>query len=244
VRITGWLLLGLCAGVSAFGAEPVWVPSGETTCEIEGWSIDADSKGTNVRAAPSVKARVIGKLPRYVNNENYRFGIEFEIIGSHNGWLKITGAKDDSDRSGKPTRPTYAGTGWISGNLVRFGVQSGLGYARPDAASARLLDLGYEYKDRLGQTKFDRDWLISDRGEIERVVACQGKWALLDYRLLRERSTYDALIPLSAAQRKRGRAWFGGICGDQETTCDGAGADFSDTAKTLEDKAVSTRQQP
>jgi len=65
VRITGWLLLGLCAVAPAFAQEPVWKPSGETTCQIAGWSIDTDPKGTNVRAAPSAKARVVGKLPAY-----------------------------------------------------------------------------------------------------------------------------------------------------------------------------------
>jgi len=215
VRITIWLFLGLCAIAPAFAQESAWVPSVETTCQIEGWSIDTDPKGTNVRAAPSVKARVVGKLPAYVvRHDTYSFGIEFQIIGSHNGWLKITGAKDDPNRSGKPLRRTYAGTGWIAGNLVRFGVQSGLGYAKPDAGSARLLDLG------------SGDWLISDRGEIERVVACQGKWALLDYRLIQQRDARSHLVPLRAAERKRGRAWFRGICNSQDTTCDMANPDM------------------
>jgi len=228
VRITGWLLLGLCAIAPAFAQEPVWVPSVETLCQIAGWSIDTDPKGTNVRAAPSAKARVVGKLPRYIENEEYRFGIEFEIIGSHNGWLKITGAKDDSDRSGKPPRPTYAGMGWISGNLVRFVVQSGRGYVKPDATSARLLHLMYD------------EWLFG-HVEIERVVACQGKWALLDYRLP---DPTDNLIPLPPAQRERGRAWFQGICNSQETTCDGVVPDLPEIMKNLKEKEESKQQQP
>jgi len=241
----GWFLLGLYAVAPAFAQEPAWVPSGETTCEIEGWSIDTDPKGTNVRAAPSVKARVVGKLPAYaVRHDTYSFGIEFQIIGSHNGWLKITGAKDDPNRSGKPLRRTYAGTGWIAGNLVRFGVQSGLGYAKPDAASARLLDLGFGHKDHLGKISFDRDWLISDRGEIERVVACQEKWALLDYRLIQQRDAKNNFVPLPAAERKRGRAWFRGICNSQDTTCDGVDPDLPDIMKNLKEKEESKRQQP
>jgi len=208
VCIAGWLLLGLCAVAPAFAQETVWKPSSETACQLHGWSIDIDPKGTNVRAAPSAKARVVGKLPAYVvtgGGLSGGYGIEFDIIGSHNGWLKITGAKDDPDRSGKPPRSTYAGTGWISGNLVWFAVQSRLGYAEPDSSSARLLDLMYG------------NWL-AERAKIERVVACQGKWALLDFRLL---DPTDNLIPLPKAQRERGRAWFRGICGAQETTCDG-----------------------
>jgi len=217
-----YVLLGLCAVItSAFAQEPVWVPSGETKCELSGWSIDIDPKGTNVRAAPSAKARVVGKLPAYVVTDgglSGGVGIDFDIIGSHNGWLKITGAKDDPDHTELPPRPTYAGTGWVSGKLVWFAVQSGRGYAKPDATSKQLFDFG-------------SDWL-TDFAKIERVEACQGKWALLDILFAYRRDATGDLISLPAAERKRGRAWFRRICGIQETTCDGLVDDKTEPSTT------------
>jgi hypothetical protein len=188
----------------------VRVPKDETACNLEGWAIDTDPKGLNVRAAPSPQAAVLGTLPPYVTStENFGFGVEFKITASHNGWLRIEGAKDDPGRSGKPLRPAYSGTGWVHGSRVGFGIQSGSGHARPDTASQQLLNLG--------------DDGLTEMGKIRLIVACDKDWALVDFSLERRRdSKTQALEDLSPAQQEasRGRAWFRNICASQEATCD------------------------
>ena len=186
------------------------MPTAETECRIEGWSKDTHQHGLHVRASADENAEVIGTLPAYVINfDSHNFGVEFQIIGSHQGWLKISGAKDDPDRSNLPLRSTYSGIGWIPAESVAFMVQSGSGHLRPDAESQKLLDL-------------KGDWLTS-MGKIEQVIACSDEWVLLDYSLSRKRNQQTlALKKLSEAEQKasQGRAWFRGVCANQETTCE------------------------
>ncbi|MGD9170039.1 MAG: hypothetical protein PVI97_08265 [Candidatus Thiodiazotropha sp.] len=191
-------------------AEEIWLPASETDCHIEGWSKDKSPKGLKVRGSGNFHAPVLGTLPAYINNyDSYSFGVEFKIVGSHDGWIKITGAKDDPNRSNLPLRHTYAGTGWIPGESVDFRVQSGTGYVRPDAESTKLIEL-------------KSDWL-TPMASIERVVACYKDWALLDYSFIwrRDKKTM-ALEKLTLKEQlaSNGRAWFRGICANQETTCE------------------------
>ncbi|MEW8383804.1 MAG: SH3 domain-containing protein, partial [Candidatus Thiodiazotropha taylori] len=191
-------------------AQQAWVPANETECRIEGWSKETHQPGLPVRSSAGIDAQVIGTLPAYVINfDSHNFGIEFQIIGSHQGWLKIRGAKDDPDRSRLPLRATYPGIGWIPGESTAFMVQSGSGHLRPDAGSPKLLDL-------------KGDWLTS-MGRIEQVIACDGEWVLLDYSLAKQRNPQTlALKRLTETERQttRGRAWFRGVCASQETTCE------------------------
>ena len=113
--------------------------------------------------------------------------------------------------SEKP-RPVYQGEGWIEAGDMQVGVQSARGYARPDAGSERLLDL-------------KGDWL-RDRVALRGIVACDGEWLLLDYEMRND----EKLEPLAPKDRKRGRAWFRGICGSEETSCDMRSADRSGPA--------------
>jgi hypothetical protein len=193
--------------VSVASAQTAWVPLGKMTCKIEGWATDTDPKGLNVRAKPSTKARILGTLPPYVSKEN--FGIEINIIGSQRGWLRITNATDNPDRSLLPLRKPYSGTGWVHGSRVGFTVQSGIGYQRPDRKSPQLVNI------------FD-DWL-TDMGKITKVIACQNDWVLVDYQITLRRTKTDGLEKLTPTEQKKsqGRAWFQGVCGSQETTCEG-----------------------
>ena len=186
------------------------MPANETECRIEGWSTETHQPGLPVHSSAGINAQVVGTLPAYVINfDSHSFGIEFQIIGSHQGWLKIRGAKDDPDRSKLPLRATYPGIGWIPGESVAFRVQSGSGHLRPDAESPKLIDL-------------KGDWLTS-MGKIEQVIACSGEWVLLDYSLSKQRNLKTlALKRLTEAERRttQGRAWFRGVCANQETTCE------------------------
>nr|WP_246776312.1 SH3 domain-containing protein [Bradyrhizobium sp. CCBAU 53351] len=77
------------------------LPEGTEPCSLGAWSIDKDASGLNVRAEPSVQARVLGTLPppymlKLGGAENTPDGgwlTEFRIIGFKSGWFLIEGAK-------------------------------------------------------------------------------------------------------------------------------------------------------
>jgi hypothetical protein len=116
------LLLG--CGLVAIPVAAQAVPldtTGASQCQTRGFSTDFDPKGTNVRGAPRADAPIIGRLapPALVGPNTYE-GVEFEIVGSKDGWLLI--------QKGSPAReftldPAHAadGRGWVPGSLV--GVQ-------------------------------------------------------------------------------------------------------------------------
>src|SRR5690606_5883082 len=113
---------------------PTAMPEGARACRIEGWVIDRDPAGLNVRAAPARDAGVLGTLPPYVENGDGRgFGIPVHVQASLDGWFLIEAGDDDPDRTGGARRPVYSGQGWVAANMVRFSLQSGRGYARPDS---------------------------------------------------------------------------------------------------------------
>jgi hypothetical protein len=60
-------------------------------------------------------------------------------------------------------------------------------------------------------------------GEITKIIACQDDWALVDYKITLRRTKTGGLEELSSTEQKKsqGRAWFQGVCGSQETTCEG-----------------------
>ncbi|OZG74752.1 hypothetical protein BTA51_03790 [Hahella sp. CCB-MM4] len=183
-------------------------PAGQTTCDLAGWGSDDNPAGINVHAGPSADSPVLGTLPPVAPNpDGYDFIADFDIVASHNGWLQIRNARDYP--YGQPERETYSGMGWIHGSKVTFRIQSGLGYQQPDPQSQKLLDL-------------HGDWL-TDVGRVNQVLACEGKWALLDYSL---ESSEDADETAEAShqipQELSGHtAWFRRVCAIQETTCDG-----------------------
>lgn len=208
-----WILLALAAlAVSpAINAQTTskpaaWTPPGPTACSFSGWTTN-DKPAIQVRAAASAQAAVLGNLPTTRGDGpdpgiDY-YSVTFDVTEARDGWLKIRNASDDKtgDEQSKP-RPVYRGEGWIEAADAQVGIQSARGYARPDAGSERLLDLG-------------GDWL-TERATLRGIVACQGEWLLLDYEL-RNSDTFE---PLAPKDRTRGRAWFRGICSSSETTCD------------------------
>lgn len=203
----GAVAVGSAAAADARRGE-VEVPAAQTACTLEGWAVDRDPRGLNVRAAPSAQARVLGTLPPLsVSEDRPDFGVPFRITASRDGWLRIEGARDDPARSGEPARPTYAGGGWISGGFVRFKVQSAHGHRAADAGSERLVDLG--------------DDALTDLARLTRVVACSGDWALVEFVPEKRRDPATQAL-LDATDRSPRRAWFRGICANQETSCDSA----------------------
>ncbi|HAP26602.1 MAG TPA: hypothetical protein DCR74_13480 [Achromobacter sp.] len=205
------LLLAALALSPAVHAQPAgkgaaWTPPGPTACRFSGWTTN-DKPAIPVRASASASGKQVGALPTTRGDspdpEVDLYSVIFDVTEARDGWLKIKNASDamsGSDRS--PPRPVYQGEGWIAAGDAQVGIQSARGYARPDAGSERLLDLGH-------------DWL-TERATLRGIVACDGEWLLLDYEM-RNSATWERL---AEKDRTRGRAWFRGVCASSETTCD------------------------
>lgn len=128
------LMVGSLAlsGLSATLAAPTGSHAAPArACAVEGWSVDRDRRGLNVRAGPSVTAAVLGRLPAFVVSDDGDYGPAFRIVEARGGWLRIRDANDAWRPSDLPRRPTFAGTGWVAGSAVRVAVQSGVGRAAP-----------------------------------------------------------------------------------------------------------------
>ncbi|MET4683522.1 hypothetical protein [Brevundimonas faecalis] len=190
-------------GTPAAAREPTQMtPMGDQACALQAWINDIPGRDVEVRANPHVDAQVIGTLP-HTGPDDDRLSIHISITASNSGWLKIQDASDDdADRA----RPVYSGQGWIEADAVRFGIQSGRGFAAPDARSDRVVDL-------------DDNW-ATEMGRIEKVLDCRQDWVLIDFVQERRRDGDDRLIDIPVQDRLQRRAWFRGVCDAQETTCD------------------------
>jgi hypothetical protein len=91
--------------------------AGATECKVRGWVQDSDPKGTNVRSAPSGNAPIIGHLaPLTRITKDESTGVEFDIVGSKDGWLLIREGSDGGLTFDKAHEAD--GRGWISARLV------------------------------------------------------------------------------------------------------------------------------
>lgn len=174
-------------------------PAPVATCAIEGWSIDRDPAGLRVRAGPSARAAVVGRLPAYVVDRDGDYGPFFRIVAARGGWLRIREANDSWRPSDLPIRPVFTGSGWVHGSMVRVAVQSMVGRAAPTSSAPVLMSTG-------------GPWL-SEQGRVMAITDCSARWAKVRYSLPR---------PPPVGPRN-GEAWFTRICGDQRTTCDFGG---------------------
>lgn len=189
-------------------ASQAWTPSGATACQFDGWTNSLKS-AIPVRNSPSSDAAQVGMLPVTADEEEseYTYSVKFQVTQAHNGWLRIEQANDDYNLGeGAPPREVYRGSGWIRSDDARVGIQSARGYARPDSKSERLLDLG-------------GDWL-TERAQIQGIAACSGEWLLLDYQLNTRATPQGGLQDIPEQDRRTARAWFRGVCSNEETTCD------------------------
>ncbi len=209
-RRTLCLLLALTLSPALHAQAPsqgsAWTPNGPTACRFSAWTTN-DKPAIPVRAAPAAGAKQLGALPTTRGDspdpEVDLYSVTFDITEARDGWLKIKNASDAmSGGERSQPRPVHQGEGWIAAADAQVGIQSARGYARPDARSERLLDLG-------------DDWL-TERATLRGIVACDGEWLLLDYEM-RNSATWERLAP---RDRTRGRAWFRGVCESSETTCD------------------------
>jgi hypothetical protein len=111
------VLLGFALATTQAAAAPLET-AGATQCEVSGFSIDPDPKGTNVRSAPRADAPVIGHLaPRVRVTPVETTGVTFKILGSKDGWLLIHDGYPSTDFT-LDSANADDGRGWVSGRLV------------------------------------------------------------------------------------------------------------------------------
>lgn len=188
-------------------AKRTTLPEGTEPCSLGAWSTDKDASGLNVRAEPSVQARVLGTLPppymlKLGGAENTPDGgwlTEFRIIGFKSGWFLIEGAKppgkdyEDEKRYPRGAPKPYAGRGWVASNKV------GANYANGGTRAGGLFQAPF----------VDAKWMPAQRelggpidgdGGPKRLLACSGFWGLVE--------SHDGV-----------RGWWRALCSNQVTNC-------------------------
>ena len=187
----------------ALGDKAAALPAGTVPCNLGVYSSERDPKGLNVRAEPSVKARVLGTLPppfkirrSDADQPDDGYHTEFTIIGFRDGWFLIEGAKPPG-KEYEPDRPlkfpkVYAGRGWVAANKVGAsfanGATRGGGLFQAPHVDARWTRV----PDRHGNE-------IGPDSSPDRILTCSGLWALVE---------------------KNGvRGWWRNLCSNQVTNC-------------------------
>lgn len=111
------------------------LPPGTEPCDLSGWSIDTDPAGLNVRAGPSARSRVVGRIPPAWTSpgrdgepgSTYR--AEFEIAGYRDGWFLVRRIKAPGTGYGERYPRTlpqpYRGQGWVSARMVGAALANG-----------------------------------------------------------------------------------------------------------------------
>jgi hypothetical protein len=212
-----FFLLGLISSAAC----AIEVPPGKTVaCDFGAFVTETDPAGLNVRNGPGDATKVVGRLPPMYANpglNGYRVKVEVEVLGSRNGWLRITNAQDNEALTEMAARPMHHGPGWVSGRKLGVKSQASRGYAQPNERSKVVLR-------QVEGWPFDSDDMV----EAGRLVACKGKWALVEFDVGNISATWVETFqidPMARAGLPKGRfrAWLNRICGIQETTCDGMG---------------------
>ncbi len=165
-------------------------------CAFEGWVIDEDPKGLNVRAAPSAKARAVGTLPPMAWDPDLerKMGAGVRVLESRNGWFRIGDPGWSRNIGPDPGGPK----GWIHGRYLDFAIQTDKAFAEPDPNSPAVATA---WRDKDGGHQ------IGYRHPTE----CRGEWVRL-------------LVKGHDGREKLG--WLRGTCAIQETTCDGVVGDL------------------
>jgi len=136
------------------------VPASETTqCELAAWVMKGAPADLAVRSGPGPEHAALATVPRpYTDGEEIYFA-QVTITGSRNGWFRISEVVTELF-GGWPTDPvvTFAGEGWLPGNMLRLWVESGRLWSMPsdDAPIA---------------TTF-----VSDDFKLDTLHACTGFW--------------------------------------------------------------------
>lgn len=194
-RFLAVALGGLLASAHITASAAPLETTGASQCRARGFSTDLDPAGTNVRSAPRADAPVIGRVaPRAKIGPDTYEGVEFEIVGSKDGWLLVQ-KPDPEDGLKLDAAHAAEARGWISGKLV--GVTPGSRALR--SAPRRDATIVAELSGS--------DW-GPDSFIVSIVHACDGKYVEIS-------GAHDP--------SKRLRGWSYAPCSNQLTTCDNGG---------------------
>ena len=175
----------------------------DSICAFSGWSSDPDPRGLNVRAGPSPTARIVGTLPPPEDHED----IEVDFGAT----FDVVEARDGWFRIRNARRwsqegrgPSTLPSGWISGRYLHFQLHTDKAFAEPDPASPTVL------------TSWMEDGTLT-QFRYRNPTECRGEWVRL------------TVVDRGGRERQ---GWVRGICGLQETTCDGVEGDLLDESET------------
>ena len=168
-------------------------------CNFSGWSSDLDPHGLNVRADPSPAARILGTLPPPEPGQDIE--VDFGVT------FDVVESRNGWFRIENARRwseegrgPSRLPAGWISGRYLTFQLQTDKVFAAPDPGSPVVLT-SWDDNGTLMQFRYNHP------------TGCSGEW-----------------VRLTAIGRdgREQQGWVRGICGLQETTCDGVHGDLID----------------
>jgi hypothetical protein len=166
-------------------------------CHFSGWSSDLDPNGLNVRAGPSANARIVGTLPPPETHPDNE-----TLFGVT---FDVVGTRDgwflieNARRWSDAGRgPSTLPSGWISGRYLAFQLQTDKVFAAP-SPNAPVLLASWDDNGTLTQFRYRHP------------TDCNGEWV--------------RLTAIGPDGRER-QGWVRGICGIQETTCDGVHGDL------------------
>ena len=188
--------LALLAVSGLAAAQPQPQPPRDGICHFSGWSTDPDPRGLNVRAGPSTTARILGTLPPPESGED----VEVDFGAT----FDVVEARDGWFRIENARRWSQAGrgvstlpSGWISGHFVGFQLVTDKAFAEPDPASLVVV------------TSWDEDGGLT-QFNYRNPTTCRGEWVRL------------TVVGKDGRDRQ---GWVRGVCGLQETICDGVRGD-------------------
>lgn len=171
---------------------------GTHLCWLSAYSTDTDPKGTNIRAAPSRDAPVLGTIPGGRAEAGTGIGPEFQVIASRDGWLlvhNVRWAGYDLDE-----KLLFPGPGWIAAGLVSFSAEDPLLRSAPRVNAPEIGKL-------LPVPDVAPAWGPSEV-IIKRIHRCSGSFVDVD---------------LETPDGHKARGWVSGACANQVTTCGGGG---------------------
>ena len=166
-------------------------------CNFSGWSSDPDPRGLNVRAGPSPTARIVGTLPPPERGED----VEVDFGAT----FDVVGSHDgwflieNARRWSQQGRgPSNLPSGWISGRYLAFQLQTDKVFESFDPGS-RVILTSWEDNGTLMQFGYRQP------------TECLNEWVRLT---------------VIGRDGREQQGWVRGICGIQETTCDGVRGDL------------------
>ncbi|RDZ28781.1 SH3 domain-containing protein [Lysobacter silvisoli] len=167
-------------------------------CELDVYAKDTDPKGLNVRSGPSINAPVVATLPGWNPP-----GPDDELEGHLPVGFTIVEARDGWVRIADVSIPDPA-TGAHRASPIR-------GWVSGKRVGYNLqTEVGFQNPDPSSPALIQQDGGIVLTDAIG-ISGCTGEWARIDY----------------GDPRSPKRAWFRGLCGLIETTCDGRNGDES-----------------